>query len=60
MWLYLAIQYLNTDNLFILEYMNYYFNFSYNGVLEVTNAFNFTLNDVSWLKQNINKFTDLL
>jgi oligoribonuclease (3'-5' exoribonuclease) len=32
-------------------------NFSYNGIPEFTNAFNFTLNDISWLKQNINKFT---
>jgi hypothetical protein len=29
--------------------------FSYNGILEFTNAFDFTLDYISWLKQNINK-----
>jgi hypothetical protein len=33
------------------------FNFSYNGILEFSNTFYLTLNDISWLKQ---KKTNLL
>jgi hypothetical protein len=46
-------QYLNIGN--FVENINFFFSMSYNGILQFTNSFNFTLDNISWLKENINK-----